>query len=220
MKLGTTAIALAISTVLVGTAALTAQAQTATTTTSSGSTTTTTTMSSAPGKVKAVQTTTMTATVLSLNMSYRQVTLMDTAGKLHTVDVSEQARNLDQVRVGDQVTIEYTEAISLKLKKHGTNAPPASAEEAMMRSPKGAKPGGAVGRQVTAIASVVAVDAKKQIVTLRGPLGNEYDLNVPDPAQLKEIKTGDQVEVTYTEALAISVKSTPQSQSKEKSQLP
>ena len=217
MKLGITAIALAISTVLIGTAALSAHAQTAATVTSGN---TTTTVASAPGKVKAVQTTKMTATVLSINMSSREVTLMDMNGKLHPIDVSEDARTLDQVRVGDQVTVEYTEAISLTLKKKGTNAPPASAEEAMMRSPKGAKPGGAVGRQVTAIASVVAVDAKKQIVTLRGPLGNEYDLSVQDPSQLKEIRTGDQVEVTYTEALAISVKSTPQSQSKEKSQLP
>jgi len=205
MKLGTTVIAFAISTALVGAAALTAQAQTP------SAVTTTTDVTAMQGKVKAVQTTSMTATVLSVNMSYREVVLMDTAGKLHTVDVSDDVRNLDQVRVGDQITVEYTEAISLKLKKHVTNAPPVSAEEAMMRAPKGAKPGAAVGRQVTAIASVVAVDAKKQVVTLRGPLGNEYDLSVQDPAQLKDIKAGDQVEVTYTEALAIAVKSTPQS---------
>ena len=205
MKLGTTVIALAISTAVVGAAALTAQAQTP------SAVTTTTNVTAMQGKVKAVQTTTMTATVLSVNMSYREVVLMDTAGKLHTVDVSDDARNLDQVRVGDQVTVEYTEAISLKLKKHGTSAPPASAEEAMVRAPKGAKPGAAVGRQVTVIASVVAVDAKKQVVTLRGPLGNEYDLSVQDPTQLKDIKAGDQVEATYTEAFAISVKSTPQS---------
>jgi hypothetical protein len=62
---------------------------------------------------------------------------------------------------------------------------------------------------VTAIATVTAVDTKKQIVTLRGPLGNEYDLEVLEPNQLKAIRTGDEVEVTYTEALAISVQSTP-----------
>lgn len=205
MKFGTTAIALAISTALVGTAALTAQAQTP------SAATTTTDVTAMQGKVKAVQTTTMTATVLSVNMSYREVVLMDTAGKLHTLDVSNDVRNLDQVRVGDQLTVEYTQAISLKLKKHGTSAPPVSSETAMMRAPKGAKPAGAIGREVTAIASVVAVDAKKQYVTLRGPLGNEYDLSVQDPTQLSDIKAGDQVEVTYTEALAMSVKSTPQS---------
>jgi hypothetical protein len=88
-------------------------------------------------------------------------------------NVSDQVRNLDQ-KVGDKVSAEYTEAISLQLKKRGTaNVPPASAEEAIIRSPKGMKPGGAVGRKVTAFATVVAVNPKKQFVTLRGPLGNE-----------------------------------------------
>ncbi len=103
------------------------------------------------------------------------------------------------------MTAEYTEAISLQLKKHSTGVPPVSAQVAMARSPKGTKPGGAVGRQVTALATVAAVDPKKQIVTLRGPLGNEYDVQVQDPSQLTAVKKGDEVEVVYTEALAISV---------------
>jgi hypothetical protein len=34
---------------------------------------------------------------------------------------------------------------------------------------------------------------------------NEYDVQVIDPAQLKAVTKGDEVEVVYTEALAISV---------------
>jgi len=152
-------------------------------------------------KVRASETIKMTASVLSIDMGSRDVLLMDSQGRLHTINVSDQARNLDQVRLGDKVTVEYTEAISLQLKnRNAAGSPPASAEEAVVRSPKGANPGGAVGRKVTAIATVTAVDTKKQIVTLRGPLGNEYDLEVLDPNQL--IKSGDEVEVTYTEALA------------------
>ena len=48
----------------------------------------------------------------------------DSQGKMHTINVSDQARNLDQVRLGDKVTVEYTEAISLQLKKRGTAAGP------------------------------------------------------------------------------------------------
>ena len=202
MKVGTSTIALAISTILVGAAPLAARAQKAT---AEGT--------SAPGKVKVSETVKMTATVLSIDMGSRDVLLMDSQGKLHTVNVSDQARNLDQVRVGDKVTAEYTEAISLQLKKRGTaEGPPASAEAAMIRSPKGMKPGGAVGRKVTAVATVVAVNPQKQFVTLRGPLGNEYDVQVRDPAQLKAVTKGDEVEVVYTEALAFSVQSTPNSQ--------
>lgn len=201
MKVGTSTIALAISAIMISTTPLAARAQTPTVD-----------VTSAPGKVRASGTVKMTATVLSIDMGSRDVLLMDSQGKLHTVNVSDQARNLDQVRVGDKVTAEYTEAISLQLKKRGAaGGPPVSAEGAMVRTPKGAKPGAAVGRKVSAIATVTAVNSKEQFVTLRGPLGNEYDVQVLDPAQLKAVKKGDEVEVVYTEALAISVESTPNS---------
>jgi hypothetical protein len=201
MKVATSTIALAVSAILLGAAPLVARAQTPTVD-----------VASAPGKVRVSGTVKMTATVLSIDMGSRDVLLMDTQGKLHTINVSDRARNLDQLRVGDKVTAEYTEAISLQLKKRGTaDAPPASAEVAMVRAPHGAKPGGAVGRKVTAIATVTAVNTKEQFVTLRGPLGNEYDVQVLDPAQLKAVKNGDEVEVAYTEALAISVEPTPNS---------
>jgi hypothetical protein len=199
MKVGTSTIAFAISAILIGAAPLGARAQTATAE-----------VATAPGKVGASETVKMTATVVLIDMGSRDITLIDSQGKMHTINVSDQARNLDQVRLGDKVSIEYTEAISLQLKKHGTtDAPPASAEAAMIRSPKGMKPGAAVGRKVTVLATIVAVNPTKQFVTLRGPLGNEYDVQVLDPAQLKAVKKGDEVEVLYTEAFAISVQPAP-----------
>ena len=58
--------------------------------------------------------------------------------------------------------------------------------------------------QVTVIADVVAVDAKTHQVTLKGP-NRTVDLYVEDPAQLKLIKVGDQVEAVYTQAVAVTV---------------
>ena len=199
MKLGTSTIAFAFSAILIGATPLAARAQT-----------TTADLTTAPGKLGVSETVKMTATVVLIDMSSRDLVLIDSQGKMHKVNVSDQVRNLDQVKVGDKVSAEYTEAISLQLKKRGTaNVPPASAEEAIIRSPKGMKPGGAVGRKVTAFATVVAVNPKKQFVTLRGPLGNEYDVQVVDPALLKTVNKCDEVEVVYTEALAISVQSAP-----------
>jgi len=61
---------------------------------------------------------------------------------------------------------------------------------------------------VTVIADVIAVDAKKQSVRLRGPQ-RTVDLKVRDPNQFKLIKVGDQVEATFTEAVAIAVEPAP-----------
>jgi hypothetical protein len=200
MKVGTMAIAFAISAFSIGASSLTASAQTGNAT-----------VTSTPNGVRSKVTIKMYATVLSINMDTREVLLMDQNGKLHNITVSDEARNLGQVKVGDKINLEYTEAVSLKLKKRGAASPEVAVQDAAVRTPVGAKPGGAVGRQVTAIATVVAVDAKNQLVTLKGPLGNEYNLTVQDPAQLKNIKNGDEVEATYTEAFAIAVQSTPNS---------
>jgi Cu/Ag efflux protein CusF len=198
MKVGTTMMAIAISASLIAAAPLAARAQT------------TSSFTTDPGKVGVSKTVKMTATVVLVELGSRDLLLIDSQGKMHKVNVSDQARNLDQIKVGDKVTAEYTEAISLQIKKRGSaDGPPASAQEALIRSPSGAKPGGAVGRKVTAFATVMTVDPAKQLVTLRGPLGNDYDVQVLDPAQLQALKKGDDVEVVYTEALAISVQSAP-----------
>ena len=51
---------------------------------------------------------------------------------------------------------------------------------------------------------VVDVDAAKQSVTVRGPQ-RTVDIKVRDPEQFKRIAKGDQLEATYTEAVAIAV---------------
>jgi hypothetical protein len=61
---------------------------------------------------------------------------------------------------------------------------------------------------------VVAVDAKRQVITLRGPK-RTVELKVRDPNQFKLVKVGDQVEATYTEALAVSVEPAPPAKQKQ-----
>ena len=65
-----------------------------------------------------------------------------------------------------------------------------------------------MGRQVEVTADVIAVDAKTQTLTLKGPK-QTVELKVPDPAQFKMVKVGDQIQAVYTEALALSVETAP-----------
>jgi len=134
----------------------------------------------------------------------RTVTLKGKNGKVIQVEVGEEARNFDQLKVGDVVNAEYKEAITLSLKK-GSGLRSGEASQTVDRTPPGAKPGGTVARQVTIMADVTAVNAKTKTVTLKGPQGNTVDVVVEDPNQLKNIKKGDQVQAVYTEAFAISV---------------
>jgi Cu/Ag efflux protein CusF len=111
------------------------------------------------------------------------------------------------MKVGDEITAEYVEALTLELKKGGGKTVGMTSQEGAKGAKAGERPAGAAGRQVTVIADVIGVDPATQTVTLRGPR-RTVDLKVRDPAQFKLVAKGDQVEATYTEALAVSVQPT------------
>jgi hypothetical protein len=158
----------------------------------------------APGKGVVANTIEITASVEAVNKATREVTIKGPRGHVETVVAGPEVKNFDQIKVGDKVVLRYVEALSLELKKGGT-APVARTDSAMGGTAKpGEKPAAGVGRQIHVTANVVAVDAATQTVSLKGPK-QTVDLHVGDPEQFKLVKVGDQVEATYTEAVALSV---------------
>jgi Cu/Ag efflux protein CusF len=156
------------------------------------------------GQTTASGSATVTATITAIDAPTRTVTLKTKTGKVEEMVVGEEARNFDQLKVGDVVTIQYREALTLSLKK-GSGAATAQEKEISERSAPGAKPGGVMGREVTVVAQVMAVNKEAQIVTVKGPKGRIVDLHVEDPAQMAGIVKGDRVQAVYTQAVAVSV---------------
>ena len=161
-------------------------------------------VATAPGKAVIAETVKISATITAIDKATRDVTLKGPQGNEMTVTAGPDVKNFDKLKVGDQVDMQYVEALTLELKKGG-GKPVAKTEKAdAVGAKKGGTPGGAVGRQVTVVADVVALDPAKQIVTLKGPK-QTVNLKVPDPAQFKNIAKGDQVEATFTQAFAVAV---------------
>ena len=158
----------------------------------------------APTGKAAVDVIRVTATVDSIDQATRTVTLKKSDGELVAFVAGPDVRNLDKVAKGDVVTLEYGQAVAVKLKKTDSKTRERTVTEAVERSKPGEKPGGVAMREVKAIASVEKIDAAKKTVTLRGPQ-HTVDLKVQDPEILKTVKVGDMVEATYTEAIAINV---------------
>ena len=157
-----------------------------------------------PGVAGAAKTVEITATITAIDPKKREVTLKGPQGNEVVVEAGSQVRNFSQMKVGDQVKVEYVEALTLELKKGGGQPVARTAETAGGRAKEGKMPAGVGGRKVTVVADVVNVDPQKQMVTLRGP-ERTVDLKVRDPAQFALIAKGDQVQVTYAEALAVKV---------------
>jgi len=161
-------------------------------------------VATAPGKAVIAETVKATATITAIDKSTRDITMKGPQGNAMTVTAGPDVKNFDTLKVGDQVELQYLEALTLELKKGGGQVVARSDKADAVGAKKGETPGGAVGRQVTVVADVVAVDPAKQVVTLKGPK-QTVDLRIPDPEQFKRIAKGDQVEAKYTQALAVSV---------------
>jgi len=162
----------------------------------------------APAKKPAVtkeRTAEVTATVEAINLEKRVVTLKGPKGNLFDVKVGEQAKNLPQVKVGDLVTVKYYESLAVKVFKKGEAPRVEGVAEGVTTAKPGEKPGGVVVSQVTVTATVEALDKKKRTATLKGSEGKSVTVKVKDPKNMKNVKVGDEVVITYSEALAISV---------------
>ena len=151
-----------------------------------------------------------TATVTAVDMERHLVTIQGPQGNIAVIQVTDQVKNLPQVKIGDVVDIQYYRSAIAELVKVDKNTTlDTTVSGAKMTRPEGDKPGGAIGLQVKRRAEVMFVDPIQKFITFLSPdrglrkisLENSPDLQ----HYLEELKKGDIVEVTYTEALAISL---------------
>jgi hypothetical protein len=163
-----------------------------------------TAVASEPGKAAMVRALKVSAQVVAIDKATRTLTLKGPDGNPVDVVAGEEVQNFPQIKVGDYVVVQLMQSLALELKKTKGGEPLAAREAGAVAKP-GERPAAAAGREITAIAKVTAVDPKAKTISLKGPRGNVVKLNVENPDQFKVVKVGDEVEVTYTEAAAISV---------------
>jgi len=150
----------------------------------------------------------VTATVEAVDLAERLVALKGPGGDSFTVYVADEVRNLPQVEVGDQVVIRYREAIVAELSQPGQAAGGDEVSAQATRAPLGARPGGEVTQQVRTTVRIEALDLASNTVSFTGPNALEQTVAVQDPKMqvfLRTLAVGDQVAITYSEALALSV---------------
>jgi len=146
-----------------------------------------------------------TATVEAIDQSTRMVTLKGPKGNSVTFKASEEVRNLAQVQVGDEVKFAYYESLAVRVLKEGEAFPAAGESAAMARAKPGEKPAGVVGTETTVNATITAIDKAAKTATLKGEDGKSVTVKPLRPEKLDEVKVGDRLVITYTEAVAVRV---------------
>ena len=147
----------------------------------------------------------LTAEVVAIDRVDRTLALLGPDGNVVAVEVGHEARNFDQIEIGDQVNVEYYEAVALYLGKHGQK-PEEDVGLVVARSKKGEKPGVVVAEAVDVSATITAINKKKRKITLKGPDGKKFKTKVDKSVKAFDtLKVGDSIHVRYTEAIAITV---------------
>jgi len=154
------------------------------------------------------QTMKVTALVEAINHETREVTLRGPEGRTVSFVVSEAARNLGQVKVGDIVVAEYQQTLSIEVLAGDGSEPGAGEMSVMGRSEEGEMPAlTAIDAQVVT-ATVEEINIEANTFKLRGPGGQVKEYVARDPENLKKAAVGDIVVITYTEGIALSVEKT------------
>ena len=140
--------------------------------------------------------------VTKIDAATRTVTLKNKDGETSIV-AGPEVKNFAEIKVGDHFDVVYELAVAIelvKVKNPGTTSEQVSTSTST--APQGDKPGMITTKTVTATANVEAIDAAKNVVSLKGPQGNIFKVKVQNPDLMKDIAVNDQVKVVYTEAIA------------------
>jgi Cu/Ag efflux protein CusF len=148
---------------------------------------------------------TATFTIEAIDHTTRILTLKAADGTTDDLLCGPDVQRFDALKVGDKVTFRYHESLVTAISHPGTAPKPASSA-AITRTP-GATPGGTIAQQMTAVVTINAIDTKAPSVTVTTENGRKMSFKIADAKNLQGYKVGDKVEVTYTQALAVSVDS-------------
>jgi hypothetical protein len=148
----------------------------------------------------------VTATIENVDKKNRKLTLKDPDGDDVTVHVPKEVQGFDKLKAGEAIDITYREGLAMTLLPGGAGEAPDLQEKTVGSHDVG---NGVMAREITASATVTHVDTKNNKVTVKGPNGNVNTIKVEDPdiqQRLKNVKPGDVIQLTYSEAVATSLK--------------
>lgn len=147
----------------------------------------------------------ITSKIEAINHETRVITVNDQEGRPVTFTASEEARNLDQVAVGDTVTVEVMKNLTIQVLS-AENAEAGAAEVMVAaRSEEGEMPAAAVMDSKIEVFTVEEINIEANTFKLKDANGMVKEFTAREPENLKKSEVGDVVVMTLTQAIAISV---------------
>ncbi len=134
----------------------------------------------------------LTGKVMVVNPETRLMTLKDAEGAYHVLHVPPEVTRLDQIKIGDEVTITEFSTALIELVPADETGPVASERSTDVDHQPTKKPSGSITETLTVYGKVVAIDNDSGTVTIEGP-NQTRTLEVDDPNLLEGVAVGDGV---------------------------
>jgi hypothetical protein len=145
----------------------------------------------------------VTGTVEAIQADTREVTVKGERGNYVTFTAPAEAKRFSELKVGDTITATYYENLVLRVKRPGEKD--VDTEKDAVTPSASKKPGATAASQRTITATITAIDMNIPSITFSGPNNWKYSSKVADKKALASVKVGDKVDITWTEAVMISV---------------
>jgi hypothetical protein len=160
-----------------------------------------------PGMLKALEGVQFQGKFKSVDPKTRKVVIVGPEGRELEAILGDEVKNFDKIKVGDIVTMNITKVIVSDVKVINNGIKEREETVSYSRAQAGDKPAGIIEHQVKIVADVTAIDAKKNIVTIKGPY-KTVQVAV-GPEVLKGVKVGNQIEAIITQNIAVQVTAPP-----------
>jgi hypothetical protein len=149
---------------------------------------------------------TLTAVVKDINYQTRSVQLAEPDGKVRTVTAGSNIRNLTSVKIGDTVTMEANQEMTVEVHP-GPGEPMNVGTESQTGSLPGEKPSSIRTIEGVLRTRVESIDYAARTFTCKNRKGVLATYKVSnDVKRFNEIRRGDMLFVEYKQIVAVSVK--------------
>jgi hypothetical protein len=158
-----------------------------------------------------VETDQIVTKVLAVDAAEHQVVLQGPQGRKIHIQLTDRAKNLGNLQVGDQVNVEVIHSVAAYLDTSVGNGPPENSETiGDIRPDKhNPTPEGEAYRQVRVQLKIIDINLQTHQLTFESASGLSKVVDVVRPeiqAKLKDLKLGQSVRVTYTDILKVTSK--------------
>jgi len=148
-----------------------------------------------------------TGMITDIDYANRELTLKDSQGRLQTFLVDPDVQRFAEAKLGDNISVSYYSAFNAEVRKPTAEEKenPLMILQSTGRSSGNGAPEGSNMRQIRAVVTIEGLDRAEQTMTVQGPRGKYYSARVADPSRFDDVRIGDTIVLTFTEAEAVSL---------------